>query len=358
MSYPFYEPLIEVTRGRIVESIHFGAFAVVDSAGKLLASVGDPDTYTFLRSSAKPFQALPFVERGGVQYFKITERELALICASHSGTDEHLKVVTGLQQKIGIQEDQLLCGRHPISDEPTAEAMLLRGEQPRINRHNCSGKHSGMLAHAKMRNLSLNDYIQKDHPVQQTILKAFSEMCNLDPAKVEVGIDGCSVPTFAVPIRQAAFAIARLCEPIHLEETRARACKEITHAMTSNPEMVAGPGRFDTDLMSVSNGMILSKAGAEGYQVVGLMPGALGAGSPGIGIALKISDGDLGGHIRPTFPGMFTDSRARPIAILSILKRMGALSSMQLEKLAGYDVRSICNWQKIPVGEYRTVFNL
>ena len=137
MSYPFYEPLIEVTRGRIVESIHFGAFAVVDSVGKLLASVGDPDTYTFLRSSAKPFQALPFVERGGVQYFKITERELALICASHSGTDEHLKVVTGLQQKIGIQEDQLLCGRHPISDEPTAEAMLLRGEQPRINRHNC-----------------------------------------------------------------------------------------------------------------------------------------------------------------------------------------------------------------------------
>ena len=358
MSYPFYEPLIEVTRGRIVESIHFGAFTVVDSAGKLLASVGDPDIYTFLRSSAKPFQALPFVERGGVQYFKITERELALICASHSGTDEHLKVVTGLQQKIGIQEDQLLCGRHPISDEPTAEAMLLRGEQPRINRHNCSGKHSGMLAHAKMRNLSLNDYIQKDHPVQQTILKAFSEMCNLDPAKVEVGIDGCSVPTFAVPIRQVAFAVARLCEPIHLEETRARACKEITHAMTSNPEMVAGPGRFDTDLMSVSSGMILSKAGAEGYQVVGLMPGALGAGSPGIGIALKISDGDLGGHVRPTFPGMFTDSRARPIAILSILKQLGALTSMQLEKLAGYDVRSICNWQKIPVGEYRTVFHL
>ncbi len=358
MSYPFYEPLVEVTRGRIVESIHFGAFTVVDSVGKLLASVGDPDTYTFLRSSAKPFQALPFVERGGVQYFKITERELALICASHSGTDEHLKVVTGLQQKIGIQEDQLLCGRHPISDEPTAEAMLLRGEQPRINRHNCSGKHSGMLAHAKMRNLSLNDYIQKDHPVQQTILKAFSEMCNLDPAKVEVGIDGCSVPTFAVPIRQAAFAIARLCEPIHLEETRARACKEITHAMTSNPEMVAGPGRFDTDLMSVASGMILSKAGAEGYQVVGLMPGALSAGSPGIGIALKISDGDLGGHVRPTFPGMFTGSRARPIAILSILKQMGALSSMQLEKLAGYDVRSICNWQKIPVGEYRTLFHL
>ena len=358
MSSRSYAPLIEVTRGTIVESIHFGAFAVVDSTGKLLATYGDPETYTFLRSSAKPFQALPFIERKGVEHFGLTERELALICASHTGTDEHLRVVSGLQQKIGIREDQLLCGRHPVSDEPTAEAMLLRGEQPRINRHNCSGKHSGMLAHAKMRNLSLDDYIQKEHLVQQTILKAFSEMCDLDPAKVEVGIDGCSVPTFAVPLKQAAYAIAKLCEPPHMEQDRSEACKKITHAMTSNPDMVAGPGRFDTDLMTVAGGRILSKAGAEGYQVVGLMPGALGAGSPGIGIALKVSDGDLGGHVRPTFPGISTDSRARPIAILSILKQLGALTSLQLEKLAGFDLRSICNWQKIPVGEYRTVFHL
>jgi L-asparaginase II len=358
MSYPFYEPLIEVTRGKIVESIHFGAFAVVDSSGKLLAAHGDPDSYTFLRSSAKPFQALPFVERGGVEHFGLSESELALICASHSGTDEHLKVVTGLQAKIGIQEDQLLCGRHPISDEPTAEAMLLRGEQPSINRHNCSGKHSGMLAHAKLRNLGLIDYVQKNHPVQQTILKVFSEMCNLDAAKVEVGIDGCSVPTFAVPLKQAAFAIAQLCEPTRLEQNRAEACQKITQAMTRNPIMVAGPGRFDTDLMTEAKGMILSKAGAEGYQVIGLMPGALGAGSPGIGIALKISDGDLGGHVRPTFPGISTDSRARPIAVLSILKQLGAMTSSQVEKLAGYNARSICNWQNILVGEYRTVFHL
>ena len=358
MPYPFYAPLIEVTRGKIVESIHFGAFTVVDSAGKLLAAQGDPDTYSFLRSSAKPFQALPFVERGGIEHFGLTDRELALICASHSGTDEHLKVISGLQGKIGIQEAQLLCGRHPVSDEPTAEAMLLRGEQPRINRHNCSGKHSGMLAHAKMRDFSLDDYIKREHPIQQIILDAFSDMCSIDAGKVEVGIDGCSVPTFAVPLRQAAFAIARLCDPSRLEQTRAEACKKITHAMTTNPDMVAGPGRFDTDLMTAAEGMILSKAGAEGYQVIGLMPGVMGADSPGIGIALKISDGDMGGHIRPTFPGISTDSRARPIAILSILKQLGVLNSTQIKKLAGYDVRSICNWQKIPVGEYRTVFHL
>jgi len=358
MPYPKYAPLIEVTRGEIVESIHFGAFAVVDSTGKFLAGCGDPGICTFLRSSAKPFQALPLVERGGVEQFGFSERELALICASHSGTDEHLNVVLGLQKKIGIQESQLLCGRHPISDEPTAEAMLLRGEQPRINRHNCSGKHSGMLAHAKMRNLSLDDYILKEHPVQQTILKVFSEMCAMDPSQVEVGIDGCSVPTFAVSLKQAAYAMARLCEPTQLEQTRADACLRITHAMTHNPDMVAGPGRFDTDLMTVADGMILSKAGAEGYQVVGLMPGAVNTSNLGIGIALKISDGDLGGHVRPTFPGISTDSRARPIAILSILKQLGALTSAQLDRLSGYDVRSICNWQKVPVGEYRTVFQL
>ena len=358
MSYHYYEPLLEVIRGNIVESIHFGAFAVVDSTGKLLASGGDPETYTFLRSSAKPFQALPFVERGGPEHFGLTDQELALICASHSGTDEHLRVVTALQQKIGIQENQLLCGRHPVMDETTAEAMILRGETPEINRHNCSGKHSGMLAHAKLRDLSLVDYIQKDHPVQQAILKAFAEMCDVDPASVELGVDGCSVPTFAVPIRQAALAIARLCEPTQLGETREKACQKITHAMTCNPVMVAGPGRFDTDLMTAANGTIMSKAGAEGYQVVGLMPGVLGAGSHGIGIALKISDGDLGGHVRPTFPGLGTDSRARPLVILSILKQLGALNSNQLEQLPGYDARHISNWQKIPVGEYRTTFHI
>jgi L-asparaginase II len=356
MSTPGYIPLLEITRGTIVESIHYGAFAVVDATGRLLASSGDPDIRSFLRSSAKPFQALPFVERGGVEHFGLSDRELALICASHTGTDEHLKVVIGLQQKVGIQESNLLCGRHPVPDEPTAEAMLLRGEQPRINRHNCSGKHSGMLAHARMRDLSLTDYIDPQHPIQQTILAAFAEMCALPAEQVEVGIDGCSVPTFAVPLRQAALGIAKLCQPDQLTEPRAEACRKITAAMTANPDMVGGPGRFDTELMLVGGGKLLSKAGAEGYQVIGLLPGELGAGSPGIGIALKISDGDLGGHIRSTFPGMSNDSRARPIVMLSILKQLGALNAAQQEAMSSYSARPITNWKKIPVGEYRTVF--
>jgi L-asparaginase II len=164
------------------------------------------------------------------------------------------------------------------------------------------------------------------------------------------------VPTFAVPLRQAALGIAKLCQPDQLTEPRAEACRKITAAMTANPDMVGGPGRFDTELMLVGGGKLLSKAGAEGYQVIGLLPGELGAGSPGIGIALKISDGDLGGHIRSTFPGMSNDSRARPIVMLSILKQLGALNAAQQEAMSSYSARPITNWKKIPVGEYRTVF--
>jgi L-asparaginase II len=349
-----FAPFLEVTRGRLVESIHFGALAVVDSTGKMAASCGNPETVTFLRSSAKPFQALPFVERGGVETFSLTEKELALICSSHSGTDEHLQVVRGIQAKIGIDENQLRCGTHPVSDEPTMEAMLLRGEEPSINRHNCSGKHTGMLAHAKLRGLPLENYIDLDHPVQQTILQTFAEMCGMETQQVEVGVDGCSVPTFAVPLRNAAWAMARLCDPSELPEPRAVACRKITHAMTTNARMVAGPGRFDTALMDAADGKILCKAGAEGYQIIGLMPGALGADSPAMGIAFKVSDGDLGGHVRPIFPGISTDSRVRPIIALAILKHLGALSSEQLRLLAEFDARPIYNWQQIEIGEYRS----
>ena len=145
-----YQQIFEVTRGRIVESIHFGAAAVVDSGGRLLAWLGDPKIITFLRSSAKPFQALPFIEGGGDQTFHLTSKEVAIICGSHDGTDEHVEVIKGIQAKAGVQESDLLCGAHPLSHVPTVEAMRARGETPTPNRHNCSGKHTGMLAAARI----------------------------------------------------------------------------------------------------------------------------------------------------------------------------------------------------------------
>ena len=140
------QPLVEVTRGPIVESIHFGVVTVVDAAGRLVASLGNPETVTYLRSSAKPFQVLPFVERGGVERFGLSEQELAILCASHHGTDEHVKVIQGIHKKLGVNENDLLCGMHTPTDVETAERMFLHGEPNSLLRHNCSGKHTGMLA--------------------------------------------------------------------------------------------------------------------------------------------------------------------------------------------------------------------
>jgi len=356
MSESPYLPIFELTRGEIVESIHYGAVAVVDAEGLLVASYGDPDAVTYLRSSAKPFQALPFFENGGVETYHLTPREIALICASHSGTDEHVSVVQGIQAKTGVKESDLLCGTHTPSHLPTAEALRQRGKKPTPNRHNCSGKHTGMVAFARMRGQPTADYINPAHPVQQEILKTFAEMCGVTPDQVKVGIDGCSAPNFAVPLRSAALAYARLCDPRGLEAKRAQACRAITAAMTTNPDMVGGPDSFDTHLMETAFGRIVCKGGAEGYQALGVFAGARGHQSPGLGIAIKISDGDLAGHSRQA-----GDHRghARPAVTLEILHQLGVISPTELIALAEYGPTfPVNNWRKIIVGQARPCFKL
>jgi L-asparaginase II len=344
MSYENFQPIVEVTRGNIVECVHYGAFAVVGVGGGLVARHGDADTVTFLRSSAKPLQALPFIELGGVEAFGLTEKETAILCASHDGTDDHLATIRSIQAKVGISESQLLCGVHPIGGA-TGKAMILRGEEPTPNRHNCSGKHTGMLAHAILRQLPTEEYIRPDHPLQQIILKTFSEMTDVPVEQIELGTDGCSAPVHAIPLRNAALGYARICDPTGLPAERAAACRKITRAMTAHPDMIAGPGDFDTVLMEVGQGKIICKGGAEGFQAVGLLPGACGKGSPAMGIAIKISDGDPGG-------------RARSLVAVEILQKLGALSSAQGEALAKFATRPIYNWRKLAVGEIRPCFNM
>ncbi len=346
MTFPKHVPLFVLSRGGTDESIHFGSFAVSDAQGNLLYAVGDPDLVTFLRSTAKPFQALPFIASGGHKHFNLTEQEIALLCASHSGTDEHVAVAASIQRKIGVTEADLLCGVHPPYHQETAERLKATGQPLTPNRHNCSGKHSGMLAFARLLQAPTAAYVDFEHPVQQAILRTFAEMCSLPVEKVALGIDGCSAPNFAVPLRNAAWAYARLCAPDNLSEARAAACRTITHAMTTYPDMVGGPGRFDTALMQVGNGLIVSKAGAEGYQGIGLLPGALGPDSPALGIAIKISDGDLRKSVRPA-------------VVLEILRQLGALSEGQQQALAAFGPRfPIYNWRKLTVGEARPVFTL
>jgi len=338
-------PLVEITRGEVVESVHFGAFIVVDSSGNPFASQGNPQLMSYPRSAMKPFQALPFIESGGDIAFGLIEQEIALICASHSGTDLHVETLRGMHEKIGISELDLACGVHWPGDSKARDAMKKAGKEPTPLHHNCSGKHTGMLAYASMRGLEKSDYLNPQHPIQVTIREVLGEMVGLSPESMPIGVDGCSAPVYGIPLQNFAQAVARLADPSSLSESRGAACRKITAAMINHPVMVAGPGKFDTELMQVADGKVFSKGGAEGYQIIGVMPGAIREGSPGLGIAIKIADGD------PT-------GRARASVSLTILSGLGVLDEGDLVQLPDFGNIPVTNWRKLAVGEIRPTFSV
>ena len=332
------EILYERSRGGQVESVHFGAFAVVSTNGELLAGRGDPQLTTFLRSSAKPIQALPFVEAGGPEHFGLTQAELALICASHTGSAVHTSTAAAIQARAGILETHLQCGAHVPHDRSAAAQLKQSGLPPTPNHNNCSGKHSGMVAFACMKRWPLEDYLSPDHPVQRAILKTLAELADFPETQIGIGTDGCSAPNFTLPLYNTALAFARLADPSGLPAKRAAACRQITSAMMAHPEMVAGPGEFDTQLMAAAGGRIFAKGGAEGYQVAGVLPNPDRGNPTGLGIAIKVSDGDPGGRVRAA-------------VLLEILKQNGVLSTAQLEALAEFGPeRPILNVRKTEVG--------
>ncbi len=258
----------------------------------------------------------------------------------------HVAAIRDIQAKVGIDESYLQCGTHPPIDKATAERLLIAGEAPTPLRHNCSGKHTGMLALATMRGDSLENYLSPQHPVQKRILATFAEMCQIAPEKVGIGTDGCSAPNFSVPLYHAALGFARLADPRDLAPKRAEACRTITAAMSAHPEMVSGFGRFDTRLMQVGRGRFVVKTGAEGYQAIGILPDLTESGAKGVGIVLKISDGD------PT-------EKVRPAITLEILRQLGLLKQNELNELTEFGpVSPIFNWRKLKVGESRPVFTL
>jgi L-asparaginase II len=346
-------PLLELTRNGTLESTHYGSIAIVDSNGALLYSIGDPQTVAFLRSSAKPFQALPFVERGGMEHFGFTPRELALSCASHETAQMHLEAVAALQSKIGIRESDLQCGPHLPSDPAMLKRVIRENLIPTANFNNCSGKHTAMLAHAKMRDLPLDNYLDINHPIQQDILASFADLCLIPINEIRLGTDGCSAPNFAVPLYNSALGFARLCDPRDLSEKRAAACRKITSAMTAHPEMVSNFGEFDCELMKVGAGKIVTKRGAEGFQAVGLMPGLIS--ERGIGIAFKVADGDAS-RINENLESR---SRVRPAVTLEILHQLGALNEEQSQALADFGPRRLLkNYAGLTTGEAYPVFKL
>lgn len=346
-------PILELTRGDVVEAVHRGSIAVVVSDGSLLRSYGDPHKVAFLRSSAKPFQALPFIESGGAEHYNYTQSEIALSCASHETAQMHLDAVQTLQKKIGIEEVNLQCGPHLPGDANKLREVIQKDIHPTPNFNNCSGKHTSMLAFAKMRGLPLETYLDPEHPIQREILKTLSEMCGLPIEAIHPGIDGCSAPNFAVPLFNAALGMARLCDPRDLEEKRAVACKKIAAAMTAHPEMVSNFGEFDCELLKTGKGNIVTKRGAEGYQIIGIQPGVVH--ERGVGIAFKVSDGDKSAMD----DNLDTHTRVRPPVAVEILSQLGALDEAQMKSLAGFGPGKIIkNYAGLVTGKMYPVFKL
>lgn len=333
--------LVEIWRGPTIESVHNGSIAVMTSGGDLVASTGDPAYVTFMRSSAKPLQALPLVEKGAADAFDFSQAELAICCASHAGTDQHVETVRKLQSRIGIGEDDLQCGIHQPFDAATLRQLIQNDVQPHPLRNTCSGKHTGMLALAQFLSQPLEGYLEPDHPVQVGIFEAVQAMTGADPI---VGVDGCSALNFAVPLQAAAWAYARMMDPANLPESRADACRKIVDAMRAHPVMVSGPGRFDTRLMEVTGGRVLSKGGADGFQAIGVPEG--GSALPqALGVAIKIADGDLG-------------KRALGPVSLSVLSSLGAISPEERRQLAEFDEGLSQNLRGLEVGQHRVCFTL
>ena len=319
---------IVVTRGQWVESRHAVACAVVDAGGKTLAAWGDVTTPVYPRSSAKPIQALPLVESGAADAFGLSQAELALACASHSGEPIHVEKVGAWLQRIGLAVDDLECGGHWPYHEASMQAMVSRGERPTALHNNCSGKHAGMLSTARHLGEPTRFYTRLDHPVQERVIRAISEMSGCDLGKFPTAVDGCSIPTVAIPLAALALALARFGAPAGLAPARGAACRRLAQAITADPLMISGHQRFDSTLIQASGGGVLSKGGAEGVQVM-VLP------ERGLGIALKAADGA---------------PRAREVAAAAVLVWLDAMDEATWTALQDFAEQPLFSRRGMPVG--------
>ena len=274
--------LVEVTRGPLVESVHCGAAAVSDAKGRLRVRIGDVENAIFPRSALKPIQAVPLIESGAADTFSLSDEEIALAAASHSGEKMHTERVARWLARIRCSVADLACGPQRPGHEPTANAMIVSGEKWTPIHNNCSGKHTGFLTLARGLGAPVADYQTVDHPTQRAVEATLSDMAGLS-RPLPWGVDGCTVPNFAVPLAALARAMAQFADTSELSPSRAGACARIIGAMTDHPDLVAGTGRPCTALMRQSEGIAI-KTGAEGVFVAALP-------RLGLGVALKIDDG-------------------------------------------------------------------
>jgi len=292
--------LARVYRGAHVESFHTGSIAVVDSLGRLLAFAGDPSLRTCIRSAAKPFQAIPLLEYGGIEEFDLSGEEIALTCASHGGEPLHVATAAALLRKGEFDEEDLLCGAHMPYDEKAAAELRASGEAPSPLHNNCSGKHAGMLLATKVMDAPSARYIDAEHPLQVLMRSTVADFAGVAAEEIPMAIDGCGVPAFTLSLYRAAYAYARLMAPAALERY-AESASNVVEAMTAFPYYVGGAWTMTTPLMESFGGGLLAKEGAEGFYAIGIAPEMtsslterLGvADDTAVAIALKIHDGSM-----------------------------------------------------------------
>ncbi len=309
------EILAKVFRGETVESIHRGHLLIVDGEGNEIVNIGDAETLAFIRSSAKPFQVLPFLLSGGAERFGFLESEIALACASHSGERIHTAIAERMLKKIGLSEPDLRCGAHLPFNEARAEEMIRSGEKPMQLHNNCSGKHAAMLGFAKHIGADLKTYDLIDNPIQQSILEMIADFCETPKSEIPVAVDGCCAPNFALSVRAMAKGFVKLVFPPESFDAELReACRRVITAMMNYPELVGGTERLDTLLMAAARGKFISKIGAEGVWLCGVLPSP--QWKKGLGIAMKIEDGD--------------DKRARAVISVEVLRQLGIFAEKTL----------------------------
>lgn len=341
---PTPEPLVEVTRGGLTESRHRGHIIAVEPDGRIVAHLGARETVTFLRSSAKPHQAIPLITSGAADRFGFTEKEIALACASHSGEAIHTEVAAGMLKKIGLTPEALRCGTHePFSPEVSRE-LREKGETPNVLQNNCSGKHAGMLALALHLGAAIETYDEPSNPVQLAIAKTIAQFSGISIEDIAVAVDGCGVPVFGITVKAMALMYARLvAPPAEFEAATRDACSRIVSAMTTYPELIGGTrDRLDTEIMRAGQGRLISKVGAEGVYTGGVLPTE--AWPRGLGLALKIEDGD--------------DQRARPTVVIESLRQLGILADDSLEAVSRYAFFPVRNRRGEVVGEVTAGFEL
>ncbi|WDR02715.1 asparaginase [Devosia algicola] len=314
--------LAETLRGNWVENRHRGAFAILDADGGIIAAVGDIERSIFPRSAIKSMQALPIITRHADDKFHHSAKELALACASHHGEVIHTKTVDAFLERMGLTPDVLECGTHMPTNPAARAALRAAGEKPSALHNNCSGKHSGMLSVALAMGVSPTGYVGREHAVQVAVRDAVETVIGESLSEGKCGTDGCSIPTFAAPIRAFAFGFARMATGRGLPENYASAAQRLFDAATSHPHLVAGTGHADTLIMEAFGGRVMQKVGADGVQC-----GAIR--DKGWGYALKCDDGNI------------PASQAMLAAMLMHYAEPDANQRAVLENLARQPVRSV-----------------